>query len=161
MHAMHLENEYTVVSGGLFTMRKANPTATAQSCMPKAFSISSKLPTSTYMLHECPTGSDRHPQCLSVNADATNASVHHDQCRLQILLHVHGLCYKPNLRRGVVNGVRMPGVAMELRCLSLASCSFCTSSAAVAAFRSATACICSFMTALCSFSFCRCSMREV
>jgi len=124
---------------------------------------SSMQPTSTCMLQESSTGNDRHQQCRQINADTTYACVHHDQCRLQLrnLQHIHGLCYKPNLRRGVVNGVRMPGVAMEQRCLSLASCSVCTCSAAVAAFRSATACICLFMTALCSFSLCHCSMREV
>ncbi len=157
MHAVHSENRCTVASGGLFLMRNEITTAAC----PKLHAQSSMPPASTCMLQEPPTGNDRHPQCLQVNADTTNACVHHDQSRLQILLHVHRLCYKPNLRRGAVDGVRMPGVAMELRCLSLASCSFCTCCAAVAAFRSATACICSFMTALCSFSFCCCSTQQV
>ena len=70
--------------------------------------------------------------------------------------HLH----RPNLRRGVVNGVRMPGVAIELRCFSLACCCFFCCSTRVAALKSVTAFICSFITSLCSRSFCRCSIRD-
>lgn len=144
----------------VFPMHNDVTTATAQSCMPKAFSISSMLPSSTCMLREHPLENAESLRCLAMQTPQIHVCIM-ISAAFRNFLHVHRLCYKPNLRRGVVNGVRMPGVAMELRCLSLASCSFCTCSAAVAAFRSATACICSFMTALCSFSFCRCSMREV
>ncbi len=159
MHDVHSKDERALVSGdiGRVCGRCHDViTATAQNCMPKATSISSKLPPSTCMLRMI----DTHNVCKSMQTRQTPICIMTSATCRQICTSV-GVFYKPNLRRGVVSGVRMPGVAMELRCLSLASCSFCTSSAAVAAFRSATACICLFMTALCSFSFCRCSMREV